>query len=276
MPSTRTISLTVLAMLAFAGNSILGRLALKTTQIDAASFTSIRLASGALMLWLILHGSRGKSSIRGNWASALALFAYASTFSFAYITLPTGTGALLLFGAVQVTMIAWGMWHGERFSPLQLFGFSGAIGGLILLLLPGINAPSLQGAFLMIIAGIAWGIYSLRGKGARDPLGVTSGNFLRTVPITILLSIAMFAHASIDLRGALFAVMSGALTSGIGYSIWYAALPGLKSTHAATVQLSVPVIASLGGVLLLNELLTLRLIFASIAILGGILLVLRK
>jgi drug/metabolite transporter (DMT)-like permease len=269
----RIIILTSLAMLAFAGNSLLCRLALKNTGIDAASFTSIRLISAAAALWLLVRLSSKAPSGGGNWPSAFALFAYAAGFSFAYINLTAATGALLLFGAVQTTMISYGMWRGERLLSLQWLGVVLALGGLVGLTLPGLSAPPLVSSLLMIGAGVAWGIYSLRGKGAGDPTVVTAGNFLRTVPITVVLSLLMMRHITWDGAGVWYAIMSGALTSGIGYAIWYKALPALKATQAATVQLSVPVIAAMGGIILLDESISLRLIMASIAIISGIALV---
>lgn len=273
MSYARAIALTSLAMIAFAGNSILCRLALKDTSIDAASFTAIRLLSGAVALWLMARTSRGTVTGRGSWLSAFALFAYAAGFSFAYVSLSAATGALLLFGAVQATMIGRGMWSGERLRHLQLFGLTLALAGVVGLLLPGLTAPPLHGSILMLGAGVAWGIYSLRGKAAGDPIRVTGGNFLRAVPIAAVLSATTYQGASLDSAGLLYAVSSGALTSGIGYAIWYTALPALKATHAATVQLSVPVVAALGGVIFLGEAVTLRLVLASTAILGGIALV---
>ncbi|MDZ7595671.1 MAG: DMT family transporter [Thiobacillus sp.] len=274
MSFARIVALTSLAMIAFAGNSLLCRVALKDTGIDAASFTTIRLVSGAIMLWLIVRMSRGDRSGRGNWPSAFALFAYAAGFSFAYVSLPAATGALLLFGAVQATMIGHGLWIGERLRKMQLVGLVLALGGLVGLLLPGLSAPPLTASLLMLGAGLAWGIYSLRGKGGGDPTRVTAGNFLRAVPIAAALSLLLHEGASVDSAGFWYAVASGALASGIGYAIWYTALPALKSTYAASVQLSVPVIAALGGAALLGEPLTLRLVLASVAILGGIALVL--
>lgn len=273
MSYARTISLTSLAMLAFAGNSLLCREALKDTAIDPASFTAIRLVSGALMLWLVVRLKQGAPSGKGNWSSALALFVYAAGFSFAYISLSAASGALLLFGAVQATMIGYALWKGERLRGLQTIGVLLAIGGLVGLLLPGLSAPPLKGALLMIGAGIAWGVYSLRGKGAGDPTRVTAGNFMRAVPITLVLSLLMIDLVSVDAAGFYYAVASGALASGLGYAIWYTALPSLKNTSAASVQLSVPVIAALGGIVFLGEPVTLRLILASVAILGGIALV---
>jgi len=273
MSSLRIIVLTVLAMVAFAGNSLLCRLALRDTTIDAASFTAIRLCSGAVMLWLVVRVRGGAYTGAGNWRSALALFAYAAGFSFAYLSLPAASGALLLFGAVQATMIGHGLWAGERLQRMQLAGLALALGGLVGLLLPGLSAPPLQGSALMLGAGVAWGVYSLRGRNTGDATRVTAGNFLRAVPIAAALSLLMIGNISLDRAGLAYAVASGALASGLGYAIWYTALPGLKATKAATVQLSVPVIAALGGVAFLGEAITLRLTLASIAILGGIALV---
>lgn len=273
MPRLRIVALTALAMSAFAGNSLLCRVALTQTGIDAASFTTIRLASGALVLWLLVRVRGTRQDGRGNWLSALALFAYAACFSFAYRSLPAGMGALLLFGAVQATMIGYGLWKGERLLRPQLAGLVLAFGGLVGLLLPGLSAPPPAGAALMLSAGVAWGIYSLRGMGAGDPTRVTAGNFLRAAPVSMVLSALMLRNSSVDVAGVWYAVASGALASGIGYAIWYTALPALKATSAATVQLSVPVIAALCGVALLDEPITWRLALTSVAILGGIALV---
>lgn len=272
--SKRTVFVaTLLAMLAFAANSILCRIALERTSIDPASFTTVRLIAGAAMLWMLVRLRGGEKKLTGNWPSALALFAYAAGFSFAYVNLPTATGALLLFGAVQVTMLAGGVRAGERFSWPQVLGYLLALAGLVGLLMPGVSAPPLAAAALMLGAGVAWGIYSLRGKGQGDALRATAGNFLRTVPIALVLLIAMLGEISFDSTGVWLAIASGALASGIGYAIWYSALPMLRATTAATVQLSVPLIAALGGAALLAELLTLRWVLASITILGGIALV---
>lgn len=277
MPYARILALTVIAMIAFAGNSLLCRAALRHTGIDAASFTAIRLISGAMVLWLVMRMRSGAPAGKGSWLSAAALFAYAAGFSFAYMSLSTATGALLLFGAVQATMVSHGIWAGERLGQMQILGIALAIGGLILLLLPGISAPPLHGSLLMLGAGIAWGIYSLRGKGAGDPTGVTAGNFLRAVPMAAVLSLLTLNTANFDKAGVGYAIASGALASGAGYAIWYAALPALTASTAAIVQLSVPVIAALGGVMLLDEPISLRLSVASVAVLGGIaLFVMRK
>lgn len=292
MAPLRLIFLVSVAMLAFAGNSLLCRLALKHTDIDAATFTTLRLISGACMLWLVVQWQRrnnavartaepSEPSLAGNWPSALALFVYAAGFSFAYISMSAATGALLLFGAVQVTMIGYGIYRGERLQAMQVLGFALALSGLVVLMLPGLETPSFPASLSMLGAGVAWGVYSLRGKatqkfGAGNPTAVTAGNFIRAVPMTLALSLLMIGRLSLDLNGILFAMASGALASGVGYAIWYQALPALASTHAATVQLSVPVIAALGGVVFIGEALTLPMVLASGAILGGIALVILK
>jgi drug/metabolite transporter (DMT)-like permease len=279
MPRFPPSLLTLIAMLAFAGNSLLCRVALRDTAIDPGSFTTVRIVSGALTLWLIvclrIHPQSPAGA--GSWGSAMPLFVYAAAFSYAYTGLPAGTGALLLFGAVQATMIGFGLWRGERLSTIQTTGLAIASAGLVGLLLPGLAAPPMEGALLMLASGVAWGIYSLRGRGSGDPTRVTAGNFIRaTVPAGVL-ALATFPLASIDAAGIAYAVASGAVTSALGYAVWYAALRGLRPTTASTVQLSVPVIAAIGGTLFLAEPLTSRLVLASIAILGGIaLVILRK
>ena len=310
--------LTLFAMIAFASNSLLCRAALKQTNIDAATFTCVRIFSGALALWLVmkmriwlivdrtatpladcsetrvrfpsppsspkgrgdLFSLRDKVRMRvldwkdaGNWISAVALFAYAAGFSFAYTSLLAGTGALLLFGAVQATMILWGLYKGERLNAIQIVGFIVAVTGLVVLVFPGLSAPPLIGSILMLGAGVAWGIYSLRGKGERNPASVTTGNFVRAVPFAAALGIIFAPSANYNLAGINYAVISGAVTSGLGYIIWYSALPGLRAASAATVQLSVPVLAATGGILLLGEPITVRYMLASVAVLGGIALV---
>lgn len=272
--TARTLLLTALAMLAFAGNSLLCRLALKDTGIDAATFTSLRIVSGALVLWLLLRLRPGATARAGNWFGALALFTYAVAFSFAYISLDAGAGALLLFGAVQISMLLWGFYRGERLSPATGLGLLLAFAGLLALLLPGASAPPLTGALLMLLAGAAWGAYSLLGRGVADPLATTAGNFLRAIPLALLVSALLLSRATWDGPGLIYALLSGALTSGIGYAIWYTALRGLKAFQAATVQLSVPIITALAGALLLSEPLTLRLLVSAVAVLGGIALVL--
>ncbi len=269
----RVALLTALAMLAFAGNSLLCRVALRDSDLDPASFTAIRLLSGALVLALLVM-LRRQGPIRGDWRSAMALFGYAAGFSFAYVELDAGSGALILFGAVQASMVGYGWLKGERLRPLQLFGLVCALGGLLFLLLPGANAPSPQAAGLMVLAGVAWAFYSLLGRGNADPMAATAGNFLRSLPALLPLAALYLEHLRWDGLGAIYAVLSGALASGIGYAIWYTALPHLKAIQAASVQLSVPIIAALFGALLLGEALSLRLLIASLAVLGGIALIL--
>lgn len=273
MNKTTVVLLTTVAMLAFAANSLLCRVALRGGHIDAASFTLVRLAAGALILWLIVRLRSGGIGRHGSWRSAFALFAYAAGFSFAYLSLPAAAGALLLFGAVQATMIGYGLWRGERLGVVPAAGVILAGAGLVGLLLPGLSAPPLAGSLLMIVAGIAWGVYSLRGRGSTDATASTAGNFIRSLPFVAALSLIMLPQAALDVVGLGYAVASGALASGLGYAVWYSALPGLRATSAATVQLSVPVIAALGGAVFLDEAITPRLVLAAVAVLGGITLV---
>lgn len=265
--------LTSLAMLAFAANSLLCRAALRDSDIDPATFTAVRLASGALALWVLVRLQGGGARAGGNWTSSLALFVYATAFSFAYIGLSAGIGALLLFAAVQATMVGYGLWLGDTMRPTQLGGLAAAFTGMVLLLLPesGIVAPPLGSAALMLLAGMAWGVYSLRGRGALDPTAATQGNFLRTVPLVAALLALSFPWLRGDISGFGFAVASGALASGGGYAVWYAVTRHLRPAQAATVQLSVPLIATIAGVLLLGETMSMRQVLASAAILGGIL-----
>lgn len=274
MPFVRIAGLTTLAMLAFAANSLLCRLALRDGHIDAASFTTLRVCSGALVLWLLLRlRGGGTGTTHGSWLSALALFVYAGGFSFAYLSLSAATGALLLFGAVQATMIGYGLWHREHLKRMQSVGLVLAAAGLVALVLPGLSAPPLVGSLLMTLAGVAWGIYSLRGRGGSDPAASTAGNFARAAPMALALSLVTLSQAQTDMAGITYALASGGLASGIGYVIWYMVMPQLRAASAASVQLSVPVIAALGGVLFLGEAITPRLVYSSIAILGGIALV---
>lgn len=270
MGTVRVVGLTVVAMLCFAGNSLLCRLALRHTAIDPTVFTAVRLLSGAVTLWLLVRVRASARPGTGNWPSALALLAYAAGFSYAYVSLSAATGALLLFGAVQATMIGVGIARGERLRGAQVAGLALALCGLVGLLLPGLTRPPLDAALLMIGAGIAWGVYSLRGRGAADPTRVTAGNFLRAAPVAVAASLLWTHGMTPDPAGMGYAVASGALASGLGYAIWYAVLPALHSTSAAVIQLSVPVLATFGGVLLLGEPVTVRVLMASAAILGGI------
>jgi len=268
----RTAVFTAFAVVAFAANSVICRLALREASIDAASFSTIRLASGALMLMLVtgIFNKNKDKKARGTWISAGMLFLYAVSFSFAYISLKAGTGALILFGSVQATMILGGLRQGERLGWLQWCGLTTALFGLTYLVLPGWEAPNLLGAALMATAGIAWGMYSLRGRGVANPMAVTADNFLRAVPMVLLISLIAMPYLNLSLQGAFLAFLSGAITSGLGYVIWYAALHSLTATHAATVQLLVPVLAALGGVVFLGELASLRLIVSSALIIGGV------
>jgi drug/metabolite transporter (DMT)-like permease len=317
----RLIVGTFIAILAFAGNSVLCRLALEQGSIDPASFTSIRLFSGALMLYILLVSipklmvqktaftdnrtnssalniahelgpaglSVNKKSVnpeafliksarlfslkQSSWAGGLSLFVYAAGFSFAYITLPAGTGALILFATVQITMLSYALVKGSRFSFGQWFGFAMALVGLVYLFLPGISAPPLLGALLMVVAGVAWGIYSILGKRVINPSQSTAENFIRASIITLLLSLVFIDSMSISTQGILFAIASGAITSGIGYAIWYTVIPLLKAASSASLQLTVPVIATVGGIIWLDEEVSIRIALASISILGGVAMV---
>ncbi|REL27824.1 DMT family transporter [Thalassotalea euphylliae] len=280
----KTIFYTVLALCAFAGNSILCRLALGEETIDAASFTHIRLASGIATLMLIFALFKGRTSAQGaankaakastgSWWAAAMLFVYAITFSYAYITLDTGTGALILFASVQLTLIIYGLIAGNRLHPVEWFGLLVAFAGFVYLVLPTLSTPSLTGFVLMSLSGIAWGFYTLAGRQSINPLADTSFNFLRTLPLVILLFVFTINSATISTAGIAYAVMSGAIASGLGYTIWYKALPSLSAIQAGVVQLSVPILAAVGGVVFAGEDLSMRLIIASLMILGGILLV---
>lgn len=273
LPRLATFALTTLAMLAFAGNSLLCRAALEHTSIDPTSFTVIRIVSGTIALWLIATLKGHAVARSGNWISALMLSAYAFGFAYAYVHLNAATGALLLFGAVQATMIGYGLATGERLAGRQWLGLITALLGLTGLLLPGLTAPPFGGAALMLGAGVGWGVYSLRGKGAQHAIAATAGNFLRATPIALVAGLMVLSKTNLDWYGVTYAIASGALTSGVGYAIWFNALQGLRAVSAATVQLSVPIIAAVGGVLLLGEAISARLLLASIAVIGGIALV---
>lgn len=267
----RVLLLTVTALVAFAANSILCRAALENAAIDAASFTGVRLASGAaLLLALAVSRGRRKEVFRLRPVSALYLFLYAVTFSFAYRSLSTGTGALILFGAVQTTMILAALLARERLHPLEWMGLVLALGGLVILVAPGVRAPSPGASVLMAVAGISWGFYTLRGRRSANPLADTAGNFLLTVPLAVVVCLFAGSMRHLSREGVILAVCSGALASGMGYAIWYAALSGLTAVRAAVVQVSVPVITAVGGVVFLAESVTLRLVLAAVLILGGV------
>ena len=273
---SRAAGAAVFALLAFAANSILCRMALRASHIDPASFTGIRVLAGAVTLWALVRLGGGRRARGGSWLSALALLAYAIAFSFAYVALTAGTGALLLFGAVQMVMIAAGFVSGERIDRSIVLGWLLAVAGLILLLRPGFAAPPPLQAASMLLAGAAWGAYSLRGRGSSDALADTAGNFLRALPGAVLISAVLWAQRSADTEGVLLAVLSGSIASGLGYAAWYTALPRLGAIAAANAQLAVPVIAALAGVALFDEPITLRLAGSSVLVLGGTALAVRR
>ena len=271
----KTIIYVMLALIAFAGNSVLCRLALGEEVIDAASFTSIRLFSGIIVLFLILtlvHKDRNTTA-KGSWQAAFFLFIYAVTFSYAYISLETGIGALILFSSVQISMIIIGIYTGNKLRYIEWIGMALAFSGFVYLILPSLTTPSLSGFILMAISGVAWGFYTLAGKGSNNPLSDTAYNFVRTLPLVIILMALTIQYAELSQQGIWLAILSGGVTSGVGYAIWYAALKDISSTQAAVVQLLVPVIATLGGVIFANEVISMRLVIASVIILTGILAV---
>lgn len=275
--NAKIIGLTALAMTAFAANSVLCRLALGAGLIDAASFASIRVVAGAVVLALLMAPRwRIKPRAPTDWRAVATLFIYMAFFSFAYITLSAGTGALILFGAVQLTMFAVALRSGERFSVVSWVGLSTAFAGLVYLVSPGITAPDLVGALLMAVAGIAWGVYSLLGRGVTAPLEATANNFIFCVPLVLIVSFLFMSDFATTIPGLALAAISGGITSGIGYAIWYQALKALSATHAATVQLSVPAIAALGGLVFMSEDVTVRLLIASAATLSGVWIVLAQ
>lgn len=264
--------LTSFALAAFAFNSILCRMALWSGEADPAGFTVVRIVSGALTLAVLLSLSGKTKTIRysGNWLSAFLLFAYAITFSFAYLGLTAATGALILFGSVQMTMVGISIFRGLAPSFAEWLGLVIAIGGLIYLVFPGLSAPPVMNASLMAAAGVAWGVYTLRGKTSSDPLAETTGNFIRSVPMAVLSAVPFIHYVNVSYRGFILAAISGAITSGVGYAVWYAALRSHTPTRAAVLQLAVPVLTAFGGIALLSESADLRLLIAGILILGGI------
>lgn len=271
MLDAKTLALTAAALTGFAANSLLCREALRSRAIDPASFTLARLASGALVLALLVRAGRSRApAIQGSWRAGIALFAYAIAFSFAYVRLDAGTGALILFGVVQATMLFAGVRGGERLRVAQWLGIALACAGLAWLVAPGVSAPEPLGALSMALAGVAWGVYSLLGRGCVDPLATTADNFARSVPLAVVASLVTLSAMHASPRGIALAVASGALASGLGYCLWYAALRELRASHAAVVQLVVPVLAASGSVVLLGEPWTARLALAGIAILLGI------
>lgn len=272
----RTISYTALALVAFAANSILCRIALRNATIDAATFSTIRLTAGALTLLLVTRLVRSNAApIKPSWLSAGMLFLYAVPFSFAYTMLSAGTGALVLFGSVQITMMVAALWSGERLHPLQWVGLGLALAGLVYLVLPGLEAPPIAGAALMALAGFSWGVYSLRGRGAPNPLAQTTSNFVRSIPFVVVVSLIALPQLHVEQQGVLLAIASGAIASGLGYVVWYRALRGLSAARASIVQLLVPFLAALGGVIFLAETISLRLVLSTVLVIGGIALALQ-
>jgi drug/metabolite transporter (DMT)-like permease len=269
----RIFLLTTITMIAFGANSIFGRVALEGDAIDPSSYSFIRLLSGAIMLAILVGASSGvskKSLSHGNLISALCLFAYAAAFSFSYVNIETGVGALILFACVQAVMIGWALFKGDRPSLFEWLGIVIAFSAFIWLVSPGLEAPDPIAAALMAISGIAWGAYSLRGKSSSDPLKATAGNFLLSVPMGLVLLFITISSSQITLYGVILAIASGAITSGMGYALWYRVLPQLTATRASIVQLTVPVVAGVGGLIFLPEPLTFRFVLASALILGGV------
>jgi len=275
----RIVIVTSLTLLAFAANSILCRFALGGNLIDPVSFATIRLVNGALALAIVSRmapESKTPKNTGGAWASGLALFAYAIAFSLAYVSLTAGTGALILFGTVQVTMIGVALISGESLGFAQWVGLVAAIGGLTYLALPGLSTPDPIGALLMCLAGVAWGVYSIRGKGVSAPVSMTAGNFSRSAPMALIASAVALSSAHLAPLGIALALISGVITSGLGYVLWYKALRGLTTAQASVAQLLVPVLAAFGGVVFLSERMSVRLVVASALILGGVALAVLK
>ena len=272
----RTVALTFFTLIAFASNSVLCRLALAPGLIGAGTFTGVRLLSGAMVLMLMVALRGRATAVQGTWGSAVALFAYAAPFSFAYLRIPAGVGALVLFGTVQATMIGSDLLKGKGLRSTELAGLVLAVAGLTALTLPGVSAPDPAGVGLMVVAGVAWGIYSLRGRAAIDPLKSTATNFSRSLLFAMPLGIASLGYETFTLPGVSYAIASGAMASGLGYALWYTALRGLTATQAGIVQLLVPALAAIGGILLLGESVSVRLLFAGLTILAGVALAVRR
>jgi drug/metabolite transporter (DMT)-like permease len=274
MTPARLVLLTALAMLAFAANSVLARLAFATAGAEPLSYTGIRLASGAVTLFALLALRRAPLRPAGSWPAAGALFGYALAFSVAYLMLGAGTGALILFASVQLGMLGWAIYRGDRPGPLEWLGLALAFIGFAWLVAPGLVAPDPLGAALMVGAGLCWAAYTLMGRGSSSPLADTAGNFVRASATAPVLVAAGLLHARLDPLAVGYAVASGAVASGLGYAIWYAALPALTRPRAAIVQLTVPALAAFGGIVFIGETLTARLVVATVAIVGGIALAL--
>lgn len=272
MKPLHLFGLTAASLIAFAANSVLTRMALADPLLDAASFTTIRLLSGSAVLMLILayRNRRGAAPAKGSWLSSLMLFIYALGFSYAYLMLETGTGALILFGMVQITMVTASLIKGQQLAKLEWLGISTAFAGFVYLVWPEVSTPSLTGVVLMSLAGIAWGVYTLRGRGSKSALADTAYNFTRTIPFLIVLVLFSINPFALSIQGVMLAVLSGAIASGLGYTLWYSVLAHLSATQAGVLQLLVPVIAALGGVIFVAEPISLRLTVSALLILGGI------
>ncbi len=272
----KIVVLTIISMLAFAANSVLARLALSHGDIDPLGYTGVRLVSGAVVLAALVYfrSQRTAGAGMGSWSGALALLLYAGTFSVAYVIVGAGPGALILFASVQFGMLAWAVVKGDRPVPLEWFGIAVAFLALVYLVSPGLVAPPLPGAILMVVAGFSWAAYSLLGRGSLSPLADTAGNFVRCLPIGVALIVIGIFTLSPSFKGVAYAVASGAIASGLGYTIWYSVLPKLSRTRAAFIQLTVPSIAAVGGVAFIGEMLTTRLVIATIGIVGGVALAL--
>jgi len=271
----KTIIFTFLALIAFAANSVICRAALKDQLIDPGAFTVIRLVSGAAVLLLLVyfrHFKKNSKRSKGSWISAMMLFMYATAFSFAYVSIDTATGALIVFGAVQITMITYALLKGYKMHGSEWLGMLIAFIGFVYLMLPGAQSPPVLGAVIMTISGIGWGMYSVLGKKSENPLEDTAYNFLRSIPFLLLILFFLIHEQNYSVQGVLLALLSGMVTSGLGYTIWYMALRGLTTIQASVVQLFVPVLAGIGGFLFLNEIISLRLWISALLILGGILL----
>jgi len=265
--------LTSFALIAFAANSVFCRLALADGSMDAAAFTVVRLLSAAVVLSVIaLMQHERKLLDYGSWSAAGCLFTYAAAFSYAYVSLDTATGALILFAAVQFTMIAVAMWRGQHLQRWEWAGLLLAVTGFVWLMLPSASAPSLAGFLLMSVAGVAWGAYTLLGHQSTHAVLDTAGNFIRTMPAALLLAVLTLPTMHGSYASMVWAIASGALASALGYAVWYQALRHLSTPRAAVLQLLVPLIAAAGGVLI-GEVITLNLIVASSLILGGVWLV---
>lgn len=271
---TRIVVFTGLAVIAFAANSVLARLAFVTAGAEPLSYTGIRLGSGAVTLALLLFVRQRELNVRGSWSGAAALFGYAIFFSIAYVLLGAGTGALILFASVQIGILGWAIYRGDRPGWLEWSGLAIALAGLVYLVSPGLVAPSPAGAALMLVAGLCWAAYTLLGRGSSSPLADTAGNFIRTLPVTAVLFVVAILMHPIAPLAVVYAIASGAIASGLGYAIWYAVLPQLSRTRAAIVQLAVPAIAATGGVAFIGEPLSPRLLISSLVMIGGVALAL--